>query len=326
MPTSSPNACLMARAKGRLGAGDRQADGRCADPLSAQRPDQHHPARNGQDGPRRRHRALSAAQDQDRRDQGRSALQLHVLGHAGRRHDGRASSSASSACPATASRSRSSTCRACRPKSPRWWSRCSAGWCSISRSGRATSRSARSCSSARRRIATFPTRRNAEGSSVGRILSRIAKEGRKYGVSLGLITQRPSDLAEGVLSQCGTIISMRLNNDRDQAFVRAAMPEGARGFLDSIPALRNRECIICGEGVADPDPRRVRHARRSEAPGLGRSALLRAVARRRRRGCDHRPHDQALARAGPLRRLPISADSRDDASPAGHARKRDERR
>ncbi len=97
-----------------------------------------------------------------------------------------------------------------------------------------------------------PNERNADGSSVGKILSRIAKEGRKYGISLGLITQRPSDLAEGVLSQCGTIIAMRLNNDRDQAFVKAAMPEGARGFLDSIPALRNRECIICGEGVAIP--------------------------------------------------------------------------
>ncbi|MDJ0979966.1 MAG: DUF87 domain-containing protein [Erythrobacter sp.] len=97
-----------------------------------------------------------------------------------------------------------------------------------------------------------PNEKNADASSVGRVLSRIAKEGRKYGISLGLITQRPSDLAEGVLSQCGTIISMRLNNDRDQAFVRAAMPEGSRGFLDSIPALRNRECIICGEGVAIP--------------------------------------------------------------------------
>ena len=93
---------------------------------------------------------------------------------------------------------------------------------------------------------------NDQTNSVGRILARIAKEGRKYGVSLGLITQRPSDLAEGVLSQCGTIVAMRLNNERDQAFVRAAMPEGARGFLDSIPALRNRECIICGEGVAIP--------------------------------------------------------------------------
>jgi len=97
-----------------------------------------------------------------------------------------------------------------------------------------------------------PNEKNADGSSVGKILSRIAKEGRKYGISLGHITQRPSDLAEGVLSQCGTIISMRLNNDRDQAFVKAAMPEGARGFLDAIPALRNRECIICGEGVAIP--------------------------------------------------------------------------
>ena len=97
-----------------------------------------------------------------------------------------------------------------------------------------------------------PNEKNSDGNSVGAILGRIAKEGRKYGISLGLITQRPSDLAEGVLSQCGTIISMRLNNDRDQDFVRAAMPEGARGFLDAIPALRNRECIICGEGVAIP--------------------------------------------------------------------------
>ncbi|WP_375427562.1 ATP-binding protein [uncultured Sphingomonas sp.] len=105
------------------------------------------------------------------------------------------------------------------------------------------------CEEAHRYI---PSDRDSGGSSVGRILGRIAKEGRKYGVSLGLITQRPSDLAEGVLSQCGTIIAMRLNNERDQAFVRAAMPEGARGFLDSIPALRNRECIICGEGVAIP--------------------------------------------------------------------------
>ncbi len=97
-----------------------------------------------------------------------------------------------------------------------------------------------------------PSEKHADNSSVGKILSRIAKEGRKYGISLGLITQRPSDLAEGVLSQCGTIIAMRLNNERDQSFVKAAMPEGSRGFLDAIPALRNREAIICGEGVTIP--------------------------------------------------------------------------
>ncbi len=105
------------------------------------------------------------------------------------------------------------------------------------------------CEEAHRYI---PSTTTGSGQAVRKILERIAKEGRKYGISLGLITQRPSDLAEGVLSQCGTIIAMRLNNDRDQAFVKAAMPEGARGFLDSIPALRNRECIICGEGVAVP--------------------------------------------------------------------------
>ena len=97
-----------------------------------------------------------------------------------------------------------------------------------------------------------PSDNERGGRAVRGMLERIAKEGRKYGVSLGLITQRPSDLAEGVLSQCGTIIAMRLNNDRDKNFVKSAMPEGARGFLDSIPALRNREAIICGEGVSIP--------------------------------------------------------------------------
>ena len=97
-----------------------------------------------------------------------------------------------------------------------------------------------------------PADMTSSGQAVRKILERIAKEGRKYGVALGLITQRPSDLAEGVLSQCGTIIAMRLNNDRDQQFVKNAMPEGSRGFLDVIPALRNRECIVCGEGVSIP--------------------------------------------------------------------------
>jgi DNA helicase HerA-like ATPase len=105
------------------------------------------------------------------------------------------------------------------------------------------------CEEAHRYI---PSDKTSTGQAVRKILERIAKEGRKYGVSLGLITQRPSDLAEGVLSQCGTILAMRLNNDRDQAFVKSAMPEGSRGFLDVIPALRNRECIVCGEGVSIP--------------------------------------------------------------------------
>lgn len=105
------------------------------------------------------------------------------------------------------------------------------------------------CEEAHRYI---PSDRVTTGSAVRNVLERIAKEGRKYGVALGLVTQRPSDLAEGVLSQCGTIIAMRLNNERDQAHVKAAMPEGARGFMETIPALRNRECVVCGEGTSIP--------------------------------------------------------------------------
>jgi uncharacterized protein len=97
-----------------------------------------------------------------------------------------------------------------------------------------------------------PNEKNDNFGVARKVLERIAKEGRKYGVSLGLVTQRPSDLSESVLSQCGTIISLRMNNDRDQAYVRNAMPEGARGFIDSIAALRNRECIMVGEGVSIP--------------------------------------------------------------------------
>jgi DNA helicase HerA-like ATPase len=83
-------------------------------------------------------------------------------------------------------------------------------------------------------------------------LERIAKEGRKYGVSLGLVSQRPSDLSEAVLSQCGTILSMRMNNEQDRAFVENAMPEGTSSLLSALPTLQNRECIVAGEGVACP--------------------------------------------------------------------------
>lgn len=97
-----------------------------------------------------------------------------------------------------------------------------------------------------------PRERNMRFDSARRTIDRIAKEGRKYGVSLGLVSQRPSDISESILSQCGTIVSMRMNNERDAAFVASALPEGSEAFLDSISSLRNRECVICGEGVAVP--------------------------------------------------------------------------
>lgn len=95
-------------------------------------------------------------------------------------------------------------------------------------------------------------RSDARLQSARKSLERIAKEGRKYGVSLGLVSQRPSDLSEAVLSQCGTILSMRMNNERDRHFVADAMPEGGASFLSALPSLQNRECVIAGEGVGCP--------------------------------------------------------------------------
>jgi uncharacterized protein len=85
-----------------------------------------------------------------------------------------------------------------------------------------------------------------------RALFRIAKEGRKYGVSLCLVTQRPSDLAPGLLSECNTIFAFRMTGQEDQDIVRGALPEASHGLMNFLPALRNGEAIAVGEGVSMP--------------------------------------------------------------------------
>ncbi|MCS6778847.1 MAG: ATP-binding protein [Geminicoccaceae bacterium] len=85
-----------------------------------------------------------------------------------------------------------------------------------------------------------------------RAIDRIAKEGRKYGVSLGLVTQRPAELSPSALSQCGTVVALRMANERDQAFVRTTLPEGSDWLLASLPALATGEAIVLGEGVTLP--------------------------------------------------------------------------
>ena len=85
-----------------------------------------------------------------------------------------------------------------------------------------------------------------------RALSRIAKEGRKYGVSLCVISQRPSELAAGILSQCNTIFALRMANQKDQEFVRSTLSESALGLMDFLPLLRTAEAIAVGEGVPVP--------------------------------------------------------------------------
>ncbi len=85
-----------------------------------------------------------------------------------------------------------------------------------------------------------------------RAVSRIAKEGRKYGVFLGLVTQRPAELDATIISQCNTLFTMRLANDRDQALLRSAVSDAAANLLSFVPSLGTREVLAFGEGVALP--------------------------------------------------------------------------
>ena len=92
-------------------------------------------------------------------------------------------------------------------------------------------------------IGFAPTRRS---------ISRIAKEGRKYGVFLGLVSQRPAELDSTILSQCSTLFAMRMTNDRDQALLRSAVADTAANFLAFLPSLGTGEAFAFGEGVALP--------------------------------------------------------------------------
>jgi hypothetical protein len=85
-----------------------------------------------------------------------------------------------------------------------------------------------------------------------RALARIAKEGRKYGVGLALVTQRPSELSESILSQCNTIIALRMSNEQDQRFVQRALPDSVKSLVETLSTLRTREALAVGEGTAVP--------------------------------------------------------------------------
>lgn len=91
-----------------------------------------------------------------------------------------------------------------------------------------------------------------EESISSRTVQAIAKEGRKYGVGLLLVTQRPSELDETVLSQCGSIIALRMTNSRDKGHVVSAMQDELREMADVLSGLRTGEAIVSGEAVRIP--------------------------------------------------------------------------
>lgn len=81
---------------------------------------------------------------------------------------------------------------------------------------------------------------------------RIAKEGRKYGVGMMIVSQRPSEIDSTILSQCGTIFAMRLANDIDRGHVTSAASDNLKGLFDMLPVLRTGEAIVVGEAVSFP--------------------------------------------------------------------------
>jgi len=93
-----------------------------------------------------------------------------------------------------------------------------------------------------------------------RAVGRIAKEGRKYGVGLMVVSQRPSDIDAGVLSQCGTMIALRVTNGSDRAAVLGTLPDDLGGLGQLLPSLRTGEALVLGDALQVPSRVRIRLA------------------------------------------------------------------
>lgn len=119
----------------------------------------------------------------------------------------------------------------------------------------------------------IPERQSAGGAgevSV-EIFERIAKEGRKYGAGLVVISQRPSEVNRTVLSQCNNLVAMRLTNGDDQSVVRRLLPDSLGGFSDLLPILDTGEALVVGD--ASLLPTRVRIAKPNQRPNSGTIAF-----------------------------------------------------
>ncbi len=130
-----------------------------------------------------------------------------------------------------------------------------------------------------------------------RALERLAREGRKYGAALALVSQRPADLSPTALSQCGTILALRTGNDVDRRYIERALPDGCGHLAEALPALATGEALVAGEGTPVPAIVAVRdldegRRPRSRTPSFaeawrhpcGDIAHLEEVVRRWRRG------------------------------------------
>jgi uncharacterized protein len=97
-----------------------------------------------------------------------------------------------------------------------------------------------------------PDRGEAEYAAAQTAIRRVAREGRKYGIGLMLVSQRPADIEGTVISQCGTWLVLRLTNSADQQHVARFLPDGLSGMTKALPNLAQQEAIFVGEGAALP--------------------------------------------------------------------------
>lgn len=98
----------------------------------------------------------------------------------------------------------------------------------------------------------IPQSEGAKYHSVKKSIERIAKEGRKYGLSLMIVSQRPSEISETIFSQCNNFVAMRLTNPSDQQYVKRLLPDSISAITDSLPVLERQEALIIGDSIPIP--------------------------------------------------------------------------
>ncbi|WNS42282.1 ATP-binding protein [Paenibacillus sp. MMS20-IR301] len=98
----------------------------------------------------------------------------------------------------------------------------------------------------------IPRNGGAEYNSSKKSIERIAKEGRKYGLSLMVVSQRPSEVSETILAQCNNFVSLRLTNPNDQNFIKNLMPDSTKNLGEILPNLGQGECIVVGDSIIMP--------------------------------------------------------------------------
>lgn len=112
--------------------------------------------------------------------------------------------------------------------------------------------------------AYIPREKGGQFDGTKKMMERIAKEGRKYGVSIGVVSQRPTELSETMLAQCSSFICLRTTNPEDQAYIKGLVPEAEGDLTDILTSLGRGEALVLGE--AAPLPTRVQIYRPNPEP------------------------------------------------------------